>query len=269
MKVLFCGDVVGTPGREAIRQYIPQLRSELGLDFVVINGENAANGFGITEKILENFFKDGADVVTGGDHCFDQKEAAYYISRQPKLLRPANMPDSVPGKGFIEIEQGGKKILVIHLLGQVFTRFQVDCPFNKVDSILEKYELGRNISCIALDFHSEATSEACAMGHYVDGRVSMVTGSHTHIPTADQRILPGGTAYQTDTGMVGNYDSVIGFQKELAIAGFLHKVRFEKAHVAKGEATLCGLIAEIDDNNGLAKSVQSIRYSGALQRKEA
>jgi 2',3'-cyclic-nucleotide 2'-phosphodiesterase len=266
MKILFCGDVMGQPGREAVKKHIPQLRKTHALDVVVINGENAANGYGITERILESFFDDGADVVTGGDHCFDQKETFHYISRQPRLLRVANLPDSVPGRGHAVFNIVGKKVLVIHLLGQLFTRFQVNCPFECASKILENYQLGKNVDAIIVDFHCEATSERTALGHYLDGRVSMVAGSHTHIPTADERILPKGTAYQTDTGMVGNYDSVIGFSKELAVSGFLHKVRHEKADVAKGEATLCGLLVETDDSNGLATSVKAIRIGGVLKQ---
>jgi len=266
MKIIFCGDVVGRAGRSAIIKHVPELREKLELDCVVVCGENAASGFGITRKICDSFLEAGVDVITTGDHAFDQKETVYFIKDYKQLLRPANLPARLPGTGARVFNiKGGKKVLVIQLLAQLFMKFTADCPFECVDKILKDYKLGKDVDAIIVDFHGEATSERMAMGHHLDGRVSLVTGSHTHVPTADMQILPKGTAYHTDAGMCGDYDSVIGFDKNISIPGFLTKVRFERNATANGEGTLCATFVEINEKTGLAISVDALRVGGRLK----
>ncbi len=265
MRILLCGDVVGSAGREAVTQHIPDLRKRLGLDCVVVNGENAAGGFGVTKKICDGFMAAGADVITGGDHIFDQKETASFIGQYPTLLRPANFPEKVPGKGvYLFTTAEGKTVLVLHLLAQLFMKYSLDCPFAKATAILNDYRLGKTVDAIVVDFHGEATSEKMAMGHHLDGKVSLVVGSHTHVPTADTQILPGGTALQTDAGMCGDYNSVIGFNPKIPLKGFVDKMKTERLQPAEGEATLCGVCVETDDATGLAKHVAPVRVGGRL-----
>lgn len=256
MNLLFLGDVVGRAGRDAVTEALPRLRKELALDFVVVNGDNAAAGFGITPAICKDFFVAGADVVTGGDHIWDQKETLPYLSTEKRLLRPQNFPERTPGVGHGIFTSGnGKKVMVIHLLGQVFHKEHTHCPFATVDTLLQPMKLGANIDAIIVDFHAEATSEKMAMGQYLDGRVSMVVGSHTHVPTADARVLKKGTAYQTDGGMCGDYDSVIGFDSAAPLERFLTKMhKGSKLEPATGKGTLHGLLATLDERTGLAQS---------------
>lgn len=254
MKLLFLGDIVGRSGRDAVVKHLPQLKREHGLNFVVASGDNAAGGFGITPVICRELFDAGVDVVTGGDHVWDQKETVAFLSMEKRFLRPANFPAKTPGAGFGLYEKNGKKILVVHLLGQVFMRDHVDCPFATADRILDGYRLGANVDAIMVDMHCEATSEKMAMGKYLDGRVSLVVGSHTHVPTADARVLPKGTAYQTDAGMCGDYDSVIGFEASGPLERFLSKMPKIRMEPAQGEGVACGVLAEIDAKTGLAKS---------------
>ena len=258
MKILFLGDVVGRSGRDAVVKNLPILRREMALDAVIVNGDNAAGGFGITPQIAKDFFACGADVITGGDHIWDQqKDIVPYLAQEKKLLRPENFPIKTVGNGNILITLAdGRKLLVLHLLGQVFHKEHTRCPFLTADEILEKYRLGANMA-ILVDFHAEATSEKMAMGKYLDGRVSVVVGSHTHVPTADARILPKGTAYQTDAGMCGDYDSVIGFDAVAPLERFLTKISKVKMEAAQGAATLCGLYVEIEDKTGLASVCRS------------
>ena len=266
MRILFCGDVVGRSGRKAVTDYVPVLKEKLKLDFVIVNGENAASGFGITRKICDSFTDAGVDIITSGDHVFDQKETINFIDKYKKLLRPANLPQHVNGPGFGVFDaRNGKKILVINILAQVFMKMVPSCPFECVKEILERYKLGKDVGAIVVDFHGEASSERTAMGHYLDGKVSLVSGSHTHVPTADVRILEKKTAYQTDAGMCGDYNSVIGFKKEISIPGFLNKARSEKLVTATGEGTLCGIFVETDDKTGLAKRTDPVRIGGSLQ----
>ena len=264
MNILFLGDVVGRSGRDAVVAHLKKLRKEWSLDFIVVSGDNAAGGFGITPGICKDFYDAGVDVITGGDHVWDQKEIVPYLSSEKRLLRPENFPEKTPGTGHHLYEIAGKKILVLHLLGQVFMRDHVACPFTTADRLLETYRLGGNVSAIVVDMHCEATSEKMAMGKYLDGRVSIVTGSHTHVPTADARVLPKGTAYQTDSGMCGDYDSVIGFAADGPLTRFLTKMPKVKIDAACGEATLCGLLVTLDDATGLAKSCKSVQYPKAL-----
>lgn len=260
MKILFLGDVVGRSGRDAITSQLPKIRKELLIDFAIVNADNAASGFGVTPNICKDFFAAGADVVTGGDHIWDQKEITSYIDGEKRLLRPHNFPDKTPGTGTGEFAtKDGKKVMVIHLLGQVFHKEHTNCPFATVDRLLEGVNL--KTTSVIVDFHAEATSEKMAMGKYLDGRVSMVVGSHTHVPTNDARVLPKGTAYQTDGGMCGDYDSVIGFDSAAPLERFLTKVhRGSKLEPAQGAATLCGLLAEIDYTSGLATSCKAFTW---------
>lgn len=265
MNILFLGDIVGRSGRDAVVKHLPHLKREWAVDFVVVSGDNAAGGFGITPVIARELFAAGADIITGGDHVWDQKEIVPFLSTEKKLLRPANFPHRAPGTGHALITlPSGKKVLVLHLLGQVFHKEHLDCPFAAVDRLLEGMTLGKNVSAILVDFHAEATSEKMAMGKYLDGRVSAVVGSHTHVPTHDARIFPKGTAYQTDAGMCGDYDSVIGFEASGPLERFLTKITKHKMEAASGEATLCGFFVETDDATGLAKSCRAVQYPKPL-----
>lgn len=266
MKILFCGDVVGRSGREAVLTHIPALRKQYGLHLVIVSGDNAANGFGITPKICREFFDCGVDVITGGDHVWDQKETHAYLNQEPRVLRPHNFPDSVPGKGFhIVTLANGRKIAILHLLGQVFHKEYLNCPFNCADTALHGYRLGKQVDAIIVDMHAEATSEKNAMGVYLDGRVSAVLGTHTHVPTSDARILQGGTAYQTDVGMCGDYhNTVIGFQPDAPLQIFTTKLRKTRMQPGTKEGTLCATLVDIDASTGLALTIQPLMVGGAL-----
>lgn len=256
MKILFLGDVVGRSGRDAVIKNLPRLRRDMALDAVIVNGDNAAGGFGINPQIAKDFLAVGADVITGGDHIWDQKETKPYLSQEKRLLRPENFPLGTVGNGhFLLTLADGRKLLILHLLGQVFHKENTRCPFVTADEILAEYRLGANLS-ILVDFHAEATSEKNALGKYLDGRVSVVVGTHTHVPTNDARILPKGTAYQTDAGMCGDYDSVIGFDVKSPIERFLTKIHKPKLEAAIGAAALYGLYVETDDKTGLATHCQ-------------
>ncbi|MEJ2026931.1 MAG: TIGR00282 family metallophosphoesterase [Limibacillus sp.] len=232
MRFLFLGDIVGRPGRDAINKHLPDLRRELGLDAVVANGENAAAGFGITQKICKEMFEAGVDLISGGNHSWDQREALSFIDDEPRLLRPQNYPAGTPGRGSGVVDAGrGRKLLVVNLMARLYMD-PLDDPFATMKAVLSSVRLGATANAILLDFHGEATSEKMAMGHFVDGKVSLCVGTHTHVPTADTMILPGGTAYQTDAGMCGDYDSVIGMDKEAPLARFTRKLPTEK--VRKG-----------------------------------
>ncbi len=264
MKVLFCGDVVGRSGREVLLASLPGLREKLELDFVIVNGENAAGGFGITEKICRQFCEAGADVITTGNHAWDQAEIVAYIETDKRLLRPHNYPAGTPGRGAgVFAAAGGRKVLVIHVMTRLFMD-PLDDPFACVEGVLENHRLGATLDAIVLDVHGEATSEKMAMGHAFDGRISLVVGTHCHVPTADAQVLPGGTAYLTDVGMCGDYDSVIGMEKEAAVARFITKMRKERLQPAKGEATMCAVFAETDEETGLATRIAPLRIGGRL-----
>lgn len=265
MRLLFLGDVVGRAGRKVVLDHLPRLRRDLDLDFVVINGENSAGGFGITEPIHESFIEAGADVVTLGNHAFDQRELFVSIERQERLLRPLNYPPETPGKGSgLFRAKNGADVLVINVLGRLFMP-NVTCPFRAIDAEVAACPLKSGADAIVVDFHAEATSEKQALGHYLDGRVSVVVGTHTHTPTADERILPGGTAYQTDAGMCGDYHSVIGMNSAEPINRFLSPIAKERLEPAMGPATLSGLAVEIDDATGLATAVGALRFGGNLE----
>ena len=264
MNILFCGDVVGRAGREVVTQHLPHLKKQLQLDFIIVNGENAANGFGITKEICENLYESGADVITTGNHVWDQKEIIGQIDNDPRLLRPANYPAGTPGRGSnVYSTKRGQKVLVINVMCRLFMD-PLDDPFVILDKELSGYLLGRTVDAIVLDVHGEASSEKMAIGHSFDGRVSLVVGTHTHVPTADAHILDGGTAYQTDAGMCGDYDSVIGMKKVPAISRFRRKMPGERLSPASGPADLCGVYIQTDDTSGLAKNITPIRIGERL-----
>lgn len=264
MKVLYIGDVVGKSGRKAVADHLPRLQDELGLDFVVVNGENAAHGFGITAAICETFFDLGVDVVTTGNHAWDQREIVDYIQTEPRLLRPVNYPEGTPGQGVGVYEaKNGQKVCVIQAMGRLFMD-PLDDPFAGVQRALLNKRLGEKTDFILIDIHAEATSEKMAMGQHFDGQASMVVGTHSHIPTGDAQILSKGTAYQTDAGMCGDYDSVIGMTKGPAIGRFISKMRGERLAPASGEGTLCAVYVESDDATGLAAKISPVRVGGRL-----
>lgn len=268
MRLLFLGDIVGRSGRTAVIAELPKLRDRYKLDFVIANGENAAGGFGITESIYQEFIDAGVDVVTTGNHVWDQREALVFIERYDRLLRPVNYPEGTPGRGCGLFPAGnGQNVLVINAMGQVFMA-DLDSPFIACDREVGACPLKESADVIFIDFHGEATSEKQAFAHYFDGRVSCVVGTHTHTPTADDHILPNGTGYISDVGMCGNYDSVLGMEKEESIHRFLTRVPRGRFQAAAGEATLCGLAVEIDDETGLTKTLKGLRLGGLLSPSE-
>lgn len=269
MRLLFLGDVVGRSGRDAVVAALPGLRSDLDLDFVVVNGENAAGGFGITEKITTELLDAGADVISGGNHSWDQREALVFIEREERLLRPANFPAGTPGRGAGLFEaRGGRRVLLVNVLGRVFMD-PLDDPFAAVEKEISAAPMGDVADAVIVDMHAEATSEKMAMGHFCDGKASLVVGTHSHIPTADAQVLPGGTAYQTDAGMCGDYDSVIGMDKEEPVNRFTRKISGGRFAPADGVATVCGVFVETDDATGLAQRVEPIRLGGRLKQSMA
>jgi 2',3'-cyclic-nucleotide 2'-phosphodiesterase len=266
MRFAFFGDIVGRSGRDGLSDHLPALRRRLALEFVIVNAENAAAGFGITENTARELFAAGADCLTLGNHSWDQKEALTYIVREPRLIRPLNYSvlADAPGRGANLFEtDSGKRILVINLLGRVHMD-SLDDPFGAVDRELEKCPLGMAADAIVVDMHAEATSEKMAMGHFCDGRASLVVGTHTHVPTADCQILNGGTAYQTDAGACADYDSVIGNQKEEPLRRFTTRINGGRYKPAEGPATVCGVFVETDDRTGLARRIEPIRIGGRL-----
>lgn len=266
MRILFLGDLLGRAGREAAAAALPGLRASLKLDLVVINGENASHGFGLGPDMAEILFAAGADVVTLGNHAWDRKEIIPYIQEHPRLIRPLNFPPGTPGAGsVVAILHDGRRALVVNVMGRLFMD-SLDCPFRASAVELAKHKLGISVSAIVVDFHGEATSEKMAFGHSFDGQVSLIVGTHTHVPTADHQILPGGTAYQTDAGMCGDYDSVIGMAKEGAAAKFWRKMPGDRLAPADGPVTLSGVFVETDDATGLAIRVEPVRQGGRLSQ---
>ena len=257
MKVLFLGDIVGKPGRAAVRHFVPVLRERHGLDLCVGNSENSAGGAGITPESADDLLEAGLDLLTGGNHTWSKREILPYLDRDgSRQLRPANYPDGAPGRGHAVVTSpGGRKLGVVNLEGRVFMK-PLDCPFRAAERLVA--ELRQETPCILVDMHCEATSEKNAMGHFLDGRVSAVLGTHTHVQTADERVLRAGTAYQTDVGMCGPWDSVIGLRKESAIERFL-TARHTPFETAQGETVLQGAIVEIDDETGRARGILRIR----------
>ncbi|MDF1620259.1 TIGR00282 family metallophosphoesterase [Pseudothioclava nitratireducens] len=266
MKILFLGDVMGRAGRAAVAERLPKLRTEWGLDFVVVNGENASNGMGLTGDHAKLLLDAGADVVTLGDHAFDQKDMLRFADSEPRIIRPLNYAKDAPGRGARLFEdRRGRKVLVTQVLGQVFMKRAFDDPFSAMDQVLRAHPLGGLAQAVLVDVHCEATSEKMAMGHWCDGRASMVVGTHTHVPTGDAQILEKGTAYLTDAGMCGDYNSVIGMEKAEPMRRFITGMARDRFTPAAGEATLSGFYIETDDRSGLAKLAHHVRIGGRLQ----
>ena len=265
MRLLFLGDIVGRSGRVGVVEAVPNLRRTLALDFVIVNGENAAGGFGINEEISHALFNAGVDCITTGNHAFDQRDKIDIYDSEPRLLRPVNYPKGAPGKGVGLYEtKTGKRVLVINAMGRTFMD-ALDDPFAAVDRELEDCRLGMGCDAAIVDMHAEATSEKMAMAHYCDGRASFVVGTHSHVATADAQVLPGGTAYQTDAGACADYDSVIGMEKTEPITRFVRKISSGRFNPAQGPATVCGVFVETDDHTGLAKRIDPVRLGGRLK----
>jgi metallophosphoesterase (TIGR00282 family) len=275
MRILFLGDTVGRSGREAAAAALPKLRAALRIDLAIVNGENASHGFGLAPDMAETLFAAGADVITLGNHAWDRKEIIPYIAQQPRVLRPLNFPPGTPGAGSVVVDvPGGRRALVVNAMGRLFME-ALDCPFRTTAELLARHRLGGTVNAIrppgtvnaiVSDFHAEATSEKLSYAHTFDGQMSLVVGTHTHVPTADHQVLAKGTAYQSDAGMCGDYDSVIGMAKEGASARFWRKLPGERLAPAEGEATVCGLFVETDDATGLALRAEPVRVGGRLSQ---
>jgi 2',3'-cyclic-nucleotide 2'-phosphodiesterase len=263
MNLLFLGDIIGRPGRDAVAHELPGLKRALRPDLIVVNGENAAGGFGLTRAIAEDFFAMGIDVISTGNHWADQKEILTYIDHEDRILRPANYPKGTPGRGAnLYKTPSGQSVLVINVMGRVFMDALND-PFAAVEAELEACPLSEAADAIIVDFHAEATSEKMAMGHFCDGRASLVVGTHQHVPTADAQIFPGGTAYQSDAGACADYDSVIGMDKAEPVQRFLRKISGQRFSPATGPATVCGVFVQTGPK-GLATRVAPVRVGGRL-----
>ncbi|MFP7571314.1 YmdB family metallophosphoesterase [Marivita sp. S2033] len=266
MRTLFLGDIMGRAGRTAIRDRLGPLRARLGVDFCVVNGENASSGVGLSGPHAKALLDAGVDCLTLGDHAFDQKDMLSFIDSEPRILRPLNYAKQAPGRGHrLFTDARGRKILVLQALGQVFMKRPFDDPFSAVDAVLRAHPLGGQAQMILVDIHCEATSEKMGMGHYCDGRASLVVGTHTHIPTGDAQILPGGTGYLTDAGMCGDYNSVIGMEKTEPMRRFVTGMGKNRFQPALEEATLSGVLVETDDRTGRATAIHMIRDGGRLQ----
>ena len=264
MRLLFIGDVVGRSGRAALVEHVPLLRARWDLDFVIVNGENAAGGFGLTEAIFEEFLAIGVDAVTLGNHAFDQREALIFIERQPRLVRPANYPAGTPGRGAALISNGkGERLLIVNVLGRLFMD-ALDDPFATIERELGACPLHERCDAAVIDVHAEATSEKWALGHFADGRASLVVGTHTHVPSADHRILSGGTGFVTDVGMTGDYDSVIGMDKDEPLRRFTRRISSGRFEPAVGPATFCAVAVETGAD-GLAEAISPVRIGGLLE----
>lgn len=265
MRILFLGDVMGRSGRSAVAERLPALRRDWGLDFVVVNGENATSGMGLSPEHAAALFTAGTDCVTLGDHAFDQKAMIGHIDSEPRLIRAINFSKVSPGLGHrVFVLSDGRKVLVAQVMGQVFMKRPFDDPFSAIEPVLRAHPPGGVVQAAVIDVHAEATSEKMAMGHWCDGRASLVVGTHTHVPTGDAMILNGGTAYQTDAGMCGDYDSIIGMQKEEPLRRFITGMAKERFEPATGAATLSGVFVETDDRSGKALRVATVRQGGRL-----
>src|SRR5579863_3584557 len=264
MRILFIGDVVGRTGRETVAATLPRLREALRIDLAVVNAENASHGFGLGPDMAAALFAAGADVITLGNHAWDRKEIIPYIAETPRVIRPLNFPPGTPGGGSVMVDVGdGRRALVLQAMGRLYMD-PLDCPFRGTAEVLARHRLGGTVAAIVADFHAEASSEKMAFGHMFDGQVSLVVGTHTHCPSADAQVLPGGTAFQSDAGMSGDYDSVIGMVKESATLRFWRKMSGERLAPAEGEATVCGVFIETDDKTGLARRIAPVRIGGRL-----
>ncbi len=264
MKILFLGDIIGKPGRDAVAAHLPRLRSLLSPDLVIANGENAAHGFGITRSIAEEYFAIGIDVITTGNHWADQKEILTVIETEDRILRPQNYPPGTPGRGANLYQTPAGNVLVVNVMGRVFMD-PLDDPFAAVEAQIAACPLGEGADAIVVDIHAETTSEKMAMAHFLDGRASLVVGTHTHVPTADAQILPGGTAFQADAGACADYDSVIGMDKAEPVQRFLRKMSGARFSPATGPATVCGVYVETGPK-GLATRIEPVRIGGRLMQ---
>jgi metallophosphoesterase (TIGR00282 family) len=268
VRLLFLGDVVGRSGRKAVAAHLPRLIEQNGFDFVVVNGENAAGGFGITEATLQEILSAGADCVTTGNHVWDQREALTFADRQERFLRPINYPPGTPGRGAnVYTAKNGARVLVVNVMGAVFMP-SLDDPFQAVTREVSACAIGNGCDAIVVDMHAEASSEKQTMGYFLDGKASLVIGTHTHVPTADARVLPGGTAFMTDVGMCGDYDSVIGMEKDEPLRRSTTKIPSARFGAASGEGAVSGLAVEIDGATGLARSAQPVRIGPGLEPAE-
>ncbi len=267
MRLLFVGDVVGRAGRDAFLGALPGLRERYTPDFVVVNGENAAHGFGLTMKIARSFFEAGVDAIPMGNHVWDQRELLHNIDDEPRIIRPLNYPPGTPGLGARVFRTAtGRRVLVAQVMGRLFMD-PLDDPFAAARHLLDTYRLVRDVDAAVIDMHGEASSEKMAFGKHFDGRASLIAGTHTHIPTADLRVLPEGTAYISDVGMTGDYESVIGMQAEGSIARVTRKLPI-RMEPAEGPATLCAVLVDTDDTTGLARAARPIRQGGVLAGTE-
>jgi metallophosphoesterase (TIGR00282 family) len=264
MRILFLGDTVGRAGREAAAAALPVLRASLKLDLAIVNAENASHGFGLAPEMARTLFEAGADVITLGNHAWDRREIIPYIAENPRLIRPVNFPPGTPGAGTVLVAlPDGRSAVVVNAMGRLFMD-PLDCPFRATAEALARYRLGGTVAAIVVDLHAEATSEKMAFAHSFDGAVSLVVGTHTHCPSADYQVLPGGTAFMSDAGMCGDYDSVIGMQKEQSGQRFWRKMPGERLAPAEGEATVCGVFVETDPVTGLATRIEPVRMGGRL-----
>ncbi len=268
MKILILGDVCGTSGMEALKSNLKNIIKDKNIDFTIVNGENAAEtGKGITKQNLQDLLNIGVDVITSGNHIWDQKEILDVIDIEKRLIRPSNLFEGQPGNGFGIFKIKNKKIAVINLIGNVFMKKSEDV-FVSARKLIKKIKLKENVDFIIVDLHGEITSEKMAMGHFLDGKVTSLVGTHTHVPTSDTKILSKGTAYQSDLGMCGDYDSVIGMNKENSLKRFLKDPSAKQHFPSTGKASICGVIVEADENSGLAKKVNQIILGGVLQEKK-
>ena len=266
MRILFLGDIVGRSGRDSVGAMLPQLREQLRIDLAIVNVENASHGFGCSPAMAQAVFAAGADVLTLGNHAWDRRELAGYIETEKRLIRPLNFPPGTPGQGSVLVELAdGRRALVLQAIGRLFMEL-TDDPFRMTAELLGRHRLGGTVQAIVADLHGEATSEKMAYAHSFDGRISLVVGTHTHCPSADHHIMAGGTAFQSDAGMCGDYDSVIGMEKGGAAARFWRRVPGERLAPADGEATVCGVFVEASDQTGLAERIEPVRLGGRLSQ---
>ena len=264
MRILFLGDIVGRGGRDAVAAALPDFRARLQLDLVIVNGENASHGFGLAPDMARALFDAGADVVTLGNHAWDRREIIPYFATEKRVIRPLNFPAGTPGAGSVILTLAdGRRALIVNAMGRLFME-ALDCPFRATEELLSRHKLGASLQAAVVDFHGEATSEKEAFAHSFDGRLSLVVGTHTHVPTADHQILEKGTGYMTDAGMCGSYDSVIGMAKAGASERFWRKMPGERLQPADGPATICGVYLETDDATGLARRIAPLRQGGRL-----
>lgn len=262
MKVIYCGDVVGRAGRDAVYNNLKKIREDYKADVIIVNVENSAHGFGVTQGIAREFLEKGCDVMTTGNHVWQQRDIIPFLEESKQIIRPLNYPESSPGRGACIFElANGRRILITQVLGRLFMD-AVDNPAFTLDKLLKNYNLGKNIDAIFVDIHAESTSEKLSLGHYLDGRVSIVAGTHTHIPTSDAHILSKGTAYITDVGMCGNYDSVLGFDKQSPIERLCQVYNGNRLEVCRSNGEVWGIAVDIDDKTGLANNIEQFKIKG-------